>query len=63
VSALSWLLASYLAGPITKDMKIKEAAYKMHAYELAEAKAADANSRHLETFLSDAHRPTWIGDR
>jgi hypothetical protein len=63
VSALSWLLASYLAGPITKDMKIKESAYKVHAFELSEAMAADANARQLEDFLADEHKPDWIADR
>jgi hypothetical protein len=63
VSALSWLLASYLAGPITKDMKIKESAYKAYLYELGEAMAADANGRRLTDFLGDEHQPAWIADR
>lgn len=45
VQSMSRLLASYLAGPITKDPKLIEAQYKLYVAENALAKAADANAR------------------
>lgn len=44
VNALSWLLASYLAGPITKDIGKKSEATKVFKAELALATTADANT-------------------
>ena len=42
--AFSWLLASYLAGPITKDLAKKESTYKVFLIELGTAAKLDANS-------------------
>lgn len=44
VNALSWLLASYLAGPITKDPRIKQAMYQMWQAEIAQAEVSSANA-------------------
>lgn len=44
VNTLSWLLASYLAGPITKDAKVKEGMYKLFLVELARAGLSGANA-------------------
>jgi hypothetical protein len=63
VSTLSWLLASYLAGPITKDVKLKESAYRVYLAELGAAAVADANARRLTDHLTAAHQPLWISDR
>jgi len=63
--ALSWLLASYTAGPILKGktgVAAQESAYRMHVAMLARAAAADAN-QHLEPNAYAEHRPSWISDR
>lgn len=43
-SSLSWLLASFLCGPIAKDMGKKEAAYKTFMIEFARAAASDSGN-------------------
>lgn len=45
INVISWLLASYLAGPVTKDPKVKQVMYQMFNVELGKAAAADANAR------------------
>lgn len=65
VSALSWLLASYLAGPVLKGqagVKAKESAYKVHLIELAKARSHDANARRDTTYKT-GHTPAWIAGR
>lgn len=59
VNALSYLLASYLAGPITKDMKQKEGMYKLFRNELGLAGVTDrsANNNPPDT------TPDWISAR
>jgi hypothetical protein len=42
VVCLSWLLASYIAGPITKDLNKKEASYKMFLKEFGAAAVSNA---------------------
>jgi hypothetical protein len=44
VNALSYLLASYLAGPITKSTSLKEGMLKMFKLELGSAGMANANA-------------------
>jgi hypothetical protein len=50
VTAFSWLLASYLAGPVTKDAKVKESAYKVAMAEFARAAAADSNAQKVSAY-------------
>lgn len=50
VNALSYLLASYLAGPVTKDPKVKVAMYQSYAAELSRATVANANSRKSDAY-------------
>jgi len=45
IDALAWLLASYLAGPITKDLKLAAGCYKMFNDIVAEAKRLDSAAR------------------
>lgn len=62
IDALSWLLASYLAGAILKGdtgMKVAEACYKRFAVALSLARASDSNQRSLKP----EHTPSWIGAR
>jgi hypothetical protein len=62
VNAVSWLLSSYLAGPVVKGdagMKIGEGMFKMYLNEVAKAAASDANSRKYEP----QHRPDWVAMR
>ena len=59
VNALSWLLASYLAGPITKDLKLKNSAYSQYLYEKDLATLSDANGEHLNR----DYQPSWIKNR
>lgn len=61
VSAVSWLLASYIAGPITKKSNLKTSCYQIHITELNKAIAMDSNARHLKTL--ENHRPEWIQAR
>ena len=42
IHALSWLLASYLALPITREAKIKEIAIQQYNFNMGKAKAIDA---------------------
>ena len=65
VSALSWLLASYLAGPIIKgrtSVSVKESAYKVYLSELAKAKASQINQRQESDEYRD-HTAGWMSDR
>lgn len=61
VNALSWLLASYLAGPIVKDPRMKESCYRMFITEANKAMVADAQARKRNTL--SMHRPDWIQER
>lgn len=65
VSALSWLLASYLAGPVIKGKagaEAKTAAYRVYKTEIADAARHDANAARNTTYR-DGHRPDWIVGR
>lgn len=44
ISTMSWLLASYVSGPITKDPDLKKACYAMYLEELGKAAASNANA-------------------
>jgi hypothetical protein len=44
VHALSWLLASYLALPLTREAGIKKATYEQYLYTLGGAASLDANA-------------------
>lgn len=60
VNTISWLLASYLCGPITKgDKALKEWCTRNFGMWLATAKTADANAQHVVT----EHKPDWIKNR
>lgn len=61
VNAIAWLLASYLAGPITKNPRIKDACYRMYVTEGAQARAADANTRRADPYSTAA--PSAIAAR
>lgn len=61
VNALSYLLASYLAGPITKDTKIKSAMYEAYRNELGIA--TDANTNVGKQAAYPRHTPAWIRNR
>jgi hypothetical protein len=64
VSALSWLLASYLAGPVLRGKvgaAAKSACEKRYIAELAMAAASNGNARRVSTYRN--HRPQWIGAR
>jgi len=62
VTALSYLMASYLAGPIVKGqtgMQVAQAMYKMYLNEMGKAAASDARSRKLDV----QHTPEFISAR
>lgn len=61
VVTLSWLLASYLAGPITKSLKMKADAFKVAVAEYTKATALDANAEETQVYLD--HTPAWIAGR
>ena len=65
VSTVSWLLASYLAGPILKgklgDSK-SQSAYGRYVLELAKASASQLNQRQESKEYRD-YTPGWISDR
>ncbi len=48
VMALSYLLASYLSGPVTKDVKIKEFMFKLALASIPSATGSDANARSIK---------------
>jgi len=62
VTALTWQLASLLAGPLIKGdagmAEAKRCAQMMQAF-VSQAKTQDANQRHLQL----QHRPSWIAAR
>lgn len=64
VSALSRLLASYLAGPIIKGdagAKVAQGQLRIFEAEYAEAAAADANTGTRHAYRD--HRPVWLAGR
>lgn len=64
VTCLSWLLASYLAGPILKGKTGAAAArnaLERFGVEFASATASNANASNEDTYRR--HKPQWIADR
>lgn len=62
VTALSYLLAAYLSGPIVKGregMQVAQAMYKMFLSEVAKAAASDASARKIDV----KHTPDFISVR
>ncbi len=59
VTSLSWLLGSYVAGPITKDRGVVDGLYKRFLVEFAKASASNANAHKN----APTHRPTWLAAR
>lgn len=59
VTCLSYLLASYLAGPITKSPGIVEGMYKRFLSEFGKAGPSNANQSHKPP----VHSPEWIAAR
>ena len=52
VNALAWLLASYLAGPITKDPSVIQSAYSAFTTEGGKAMVSDSNGRRLNPYTN-----------
>lgn len=64
VSALSRLLASYLAGPIIKGQRgtaVAKDQLQLYRATLGMAEASDANSQRTRVYAD--HRPSWTTDR
>ena len=59
VSAVAWLLASYLAGAITRDMDIKQWCYEMFERDLSLSAQSVANGGQT----TNQHTPHWISQR
>jgi len=58
---VAWLLAHYLAGPITKDPKIVESCYKIYVAQLGFASSKDATAK--RTKPRDEYVPSSIAAR
>ena len=59
VTTLSWLLASFLAGPITKSKQDAAAAYQRFLTELAKSSVSAANQMQNNPI----HTPQWMAAR
>lgn len=59
VMCVSCLLSSFLAGPITKDMKIKQGMMQLFEAELGKAAMSSANANKNPA----SHTPDWIEQR
>lgn len=59
VTTLSWLLASFLAGPITKSKQDAAAAYQRFLTELAKSSTSAANQMQNNPI----HTPQWMAAR
>lgn len=65
VSALSFLLAAYLAGPILKGkvgVTVAQSMYQAYRAQLPSAAARQLNAKQDSTAYAD-HKPTWVTDR
>lgn len=60
VNSVAWLLASYLAGAITRDMDIKQWCYQMFERELGLSAQSMANGSQT---TNQPHVPSWISSR
>lgn len=61
VICFSWLLASFLAGPVRKESNGESATrcYKMFSVNLSSASGSDSNQQHTKPI----HKPAWIANR
>ena len=65
ISALSYLLGSYLAGPILKGrvgMQVKQALYELYESDVRQASAEAANSEQTSDGYKN-YKPAWVTDR
>ncbi len=65
VSALAYLLASYLAGPILKGRvgtAVKDSMFQMFSNYIRRAAAAVSNAQQRNDQYA-THRPSWVADR
>ena len=60
-NAVSYLLASYLAGPVTKSESTAREMYSRYLTELGRAAVSDGRAQ--RTKGRDGHRPTWMAQR
>lgn len=58
-SAVAWLLASYLAGAITRDMDVKQWAYQMFEQQLSLSAQSVANGSQT----TNTHTAAWMRNR
>lgn len=64
VTSMSWLLASYLAGPLLKGKTgttAKKAAFEQYLIESRQAAALSIGQQHSSQYAD--FQPTWISDR
>ena len=64
--ALSWLLASYLAGPILKGdegRKLGQMMLQQFRYSVGQAAVSDSNQRRTLETVRENHRPDWMRAR
>lgn len=62
IDTLSWLLASYLAGPVVKGetgMQVSQGMLKMYMNMLGKASTSDASARKIKP----KHTPEWVSAR
>lgn len=62
ISALSWLLASYVAGPLTKNPKVVAACYARYLVELGKGAASSANASQNNSQYGK-HTPSHLAAR
>ena len=58
-NAVAWLLASYLAGAITRDMDVKQWAYQMFEQQLGLSAQSVANGSQT----TNTHTAAWMRNR
>lgn len=64
--ALSWLLASYLAGPILKGdegRKLAQGMLQQFRYSIGQAAVSDSNQRRTAETVREQHVPPWMAAR
>lgn len=61
VHAVSYLLASYMVGPLAKDMQMKAAMYAAYNDALSQARTADAQQHRTNTYRD--HLPSFLAAR
>jgi hypothetical protein len=63
LTGMSHLLASYLAGSLTRDPKVISAQRNLYMARLAEAKAMDSNSEKQTESITHDFVPAWMRGR